>query len=217
MVFSSYKKQRILYFYLKGYKAPTISRLLREEKLISSRVGVAKFLRKYEETGCITRTTGSGGHLKIMEEIKALVETKVREDDETTACQLQAFFIDHGYWFSLLTILKYCTSLGWTFRGSAYCQLIREENKVKRLQWAQTHVDDNFENVVWTDECSVLLDFCVIACLSSLDREAKARCNGVLIIAHHFCSHCICYSPFLIHCTCTCRAKNTAHPHGYFK
>ena len=79
MVFSSYKKQRILYFYLKGYKAPTISCLLREEKLITSRVGVAKFLRKYKETGCISRTTGSGRPSKITE------ETKMREDDETTA------------------------------------------------------------------------------------------------------------------------------------
>jgi len=218
MVFSSYKKQRILYFYLKGYKAPTISRLLREEKLIASRVGVAKFLRKYEETGCITRTTGSGRPSKITEEIKALVETKMRKDDETTACQLHAFLVDHGYRFSLRMILRCRTSLGWTFRGSAYCQLIREENKVKRLQWARTHVNDDFENVVWTDECSVQLEthrrfccrkrgesprpkpmyvwfhFCVIACLSSL-----ARCSRVLIIAHHL---------FLIHCTSTCRAKH---------
>lgn len=112
MVFSSYKKQRILYFYLKGYKAPTISCLLREEKLIASRVGVAKFLRKYEEMGCIARTTGSGRPSKITEKIKALVETKMRENDKTTTCQLHAFLVDHGYWFSLRTILRCCTSLG---------------------------------------------------------------------------------------------------------
>ena len=28
-------------------------------------------------------------------------------------------------------------SFGWTFRGSAYCQLIRNVNKQKHLEWAQ--------------------------------------------------------------------------------
>ena len=145
--------------------------------------------------GCIVRRIGSGRPSKITEEIKALVETKMCEDDEITACQLHMFLVDHGYRFSLRTILRCCTSLGWAFRSSAYCQLIREENKVKwLLQWAQMHIDDNFENVVWTDEYSVQLEtyrwfccrkwgepprckpryvwfhFCVIACLSSLER-----------------------------------------------
>ena len=59
MVFSSYKKQRILFFYAKGYKAPTILKLLREESLPCSRVGVAKFIKKFEETGTIARRVGS--------------------------------------------------------------------------------------------------------------------------------------------------------------
>ena len=31
---------------------------------------------------------------------------------------------------------------GWTFRGSAYCQLICQQNKVKCLQWAQEHLNE---------------------------------------------------------------------------
>ena len=33
MVFSSYEKQRVLFFYAKGYKVLTIAKLLREESL----------------------------------------------------------------------------------------------------------------------------------------------------------------------------------------
>ena len=33
MVYSSYIKQRILYYNLKGYRAPTIAKLLQEETL----------------------------------------------------------------------------------------------------------------------------------------------------------------------------------------
>jgi len=49
-------------------------------------------------------------------------------------------------------------SLGWTFRGSAYCQLIRDVNKEKRLDFAWAHSSDNFGNVIFTDECSVQLE-----------------------------------------------------------
>ena len=50
MVYTAYKKQRILYLREKGCKAPTIARMLREEGLPCSRVGVAKFVKKFEQT-----------------------------------------------------------------------------------------------------------------------------------------------------------------------
>ena len=37
------------------------------------------------------------------------------------------------------------------FRGSAYCQLIRDVNNEKRLTWAQENKDDNFDNAIFTD------------------------------------------------------------------
>ena len=158
MVFTEYQKQRILNYYLEGYRAPTIHRLLKAEKLQASRVGIAKFINRYEETGCITRLPGSGRPSKITAEVKAVVDERMHEDDETTACQLHALLVARGYEISLRTVLRCRTSLGWTFRGSAYCQLIREANKEKRLLWARQHVGDDFENVVWTDECTVQLE-----------------------------------------------------------
>ena len=41
---------------------------------------------------------------------------------------------------------------------SAYCQLIGDANKQKRLEWARQHWDVDFENVLWTDECTVQLE-----------------------------------------------------------
>ena len=160
MVFSSYKRQRILFHYLQGTKAPTIAKLLQEEKLKASRVGVAKFLRKFEETGSIGRRPGLGRPSKITAEIKALVEDQMRKDNETTAYQLHGFLVSQGYQISRRTILRCRTSLGWTFRGSAYCQLIRDANKVKRLEWARnigSYSDEAF-HVIFTDECTVQLE-----------------------------------------------------------
>ena len=163
MVFSLYKRQRIVYYFNKGLKPPTISRLLREEGMQASRKGIGKFLAKYLETGTIRRRPGSGRPTKITAEIKAIVEEQMRADDETTAVQLHALLKSKGYDISLRTILRCRTSLGWTFRGSAYCQLIREANKVKRLEWARRHHEESqrlnsFKDVIWSDECSIQLE-----------------------------------------------------------
>ena len=76
----------------------------------------------------------------------------MREDDETTATQLQARLATHGVYVSLTTILRNRRQLGWIYRGSAYCQLIRNENKQKRLEWARANLSDSFDDVIWSDE-----------------------------------------------------------------
>ena len=57
---------------------------------------------------------------------------QMRDDDEMTAVQLH----------TLKTVLTCQAALGWTFRGSAYFQLICQQNKLKCLQWAQEHLSE---------------------------------------------------------------------------
>lgn len=54
-------------------------------------------------------------------------------DDETTAYELHTLLVGKWYSLSLRIILRCRSSLGWTFRGGAYCQLIPDENKKKRI------------------------------------------------------------------------------------
>ena len=67
-------------------------------------------------------------------------------------------------------------SSGWTFRGSAYCQLIRDVNKEKRLEWALQYKNDK---VIYTDECTVQMEshrrFCCTATKTKV-------CNWFLIL-----------------------------------
>ena len=154
MVFSTYKHQRILHYY---FQAPTIAHVLWEESLLASRRGVDKFLKKYWETGYVVRHPGSRRPSKVTREVKRLVEQQVCLDDETTAYQLHKLLKTHGISISLRTVLRCKASLGWTFRDSAYCQLIRRTNKEKRLVWARENVDLDFKRVVRTDECTVQL------------------------------------------------------------
>ena len=64
----------------------------------------------------------------------------------------------HGVYVSLGTIARSRAQLGWIYRGSAYCQLIREANKQKRLQFATDYLHDGFDDVIWSDETTVQLE-----------------------------------------------------------
>ena len=158
MVYSDYTKKRIVYYYQHGRRAPAITSLLQQEGLQTSRVGVAKFIAKFNAIGLVSRKPGSGRPTKITAEIKAIVEARMREDDETTAYQLHSLLLTRGFRISRRTVLRCRESLGWTFRGSAYCQLIRDKNKQKRLEWARAQLQDELDDVVLTDECSVQLE-----------------------------------------------------------
>ena len=117
MVFSDYTKQRIVFYYNQGLKPPTISSLLDQKGIKVSRRGILKFLTNYRSSGSICRRPGSGRPSKITEDVKRLVEEKMRQDDETTAMQLYQLLTVNGYALSKATILHCRTSLGWTFRG----------------------------------------------------------------------------------------------------
>ena len=124
-----------------------------------TRQGIAKFLKRYLRSGHFGRQPGSCRPTKITLEVQQFAEEAMQKDDETTAVQLHGLLNEKGINLSLNTILRSRSKLGWTFRGSAYCQLIRPMNKDRRLQWALKFKDDalhdRFKNVIWTDECTI--------------------------------------------------------------
>jgi len=183
MVFSACKQQRILFYFYQGCKSPTIAKLLRENDGVkASSRGVGKFLAKYRKTGSIGRHPGSGRPSIANRVVKEFVEQQMRLDDETTAHQLHQLLRDRGYSLSLRTVLRCRTSLGWTFRGSSYCQLIREPNKLKRLEWAQKHINDEFDDVIWSDECSVQLETHHCFCCRKKGEAPKSKLRYVNLL-----------------------------------
>lgn len=70
------KKQKILGLCSQGLKASTIVKKLREEEqLHCTWGGVAKILKKSDETGSLSRHSVSGGPTKIVAEIKRDCQT----------------------------------------------------------------------------------------------------------------------------------------------
>lgn len=76
----------------------------------------------------------------------------MEKDDKTTAKQLVAELQSAGKTVSKTTVLKGRQMLGWTTRGSAYCQMICVVNRKKCLRWATENLNANFDDVIWTDE-----------------------------------------------------------------
>ena len=147
--------------------------------------GVSKFLKHYKEMGTIARKPGSGRLSKVTSRVKELVEEQMQMDDETTATQLHTLLVSKGINISLKTILRCRKSLGWTFRGSAYCQLIREANKSKRLQWALLNEADDFNDVIWTDESSIQLENHRRFCCRKQGQPPKPKPRYVLYINNY--------------------------------
>jgi len=108
----------------------------------------------------------------ITDKVKRIVEEQMGKDDKTTASQLHVLL---GHHLDLRTVLHCRTSLGWTFRGSAYCQLICDINKQKRLEFARDYESDNFANAIFTDECSVQLEAHRRRCCCKIGKPAKNK------------------------------------------
>ena len=94
MVYSGYKKQRVLHLHREGFKSPTIAKMLRNEGLKVSKYGVLKFLKRFKETGSIARKLGSGRPCKITPTTKALIDNQMEKDDETTAVQIHKLLLE---------------------------------------------------------------------------------------------------------------------------
>ena len=77
MVLSTYVQQRILEYYFAGLKAPSIEKKLKDERIPVTRVGIWKFIKKYQSTGTIARREGGGRPSVIMPEVRLIVEQQM--------------------------------------------------------------------------------------------------------------------------------------------
>ena len=145
-----------------GLSCSAIQKELRKDNVSVSVVGIWKFLQRYEKFGSTKRQPGLGHSSTAGPEIEATIESAMQNDNETTASELKVLLTAKGCSLSLATIKRCRSRIGWTFRGSAYCQLIRKVKKEKRLVWARANLTatltDGFTNVIWTDKTPVQLE-----------------------------------------------------------
>ena len=168
-------RQEIIFKLNRGVPVQTIVSLLQERGQTISRQTIWRLARHFQTHGEISPLPKSGRPTKLTREILDMIETSMQDDDETTAKEIKKALENLGKSISLTTILKGRKMLGWTFRGTAYCQMIRDVNKEKRLAWALANKDATFEDVIWTDETSVQLESHRRFCCRKRGQEAKIQ------------------------------------------
>ena len=99
----------------------------------------------------------------------------MRSNDEMMSAQIQKKLAKRGVAVSSSTVRRSRKQQGWTLQRTAYCQLIRDANKVKRLEYAQRIMEsgDTFHNVIFSDECSISLVQYRRTCYRKVDEPTK--------------------------------------------
>ena len=146
----------------KGLRKCDILRTLLVENSFSIDIhNLSRFIRRYEETGELRKIYSPRCPTKLTDEIMEFVDQAMEKNDETTAEDLVQMILDQlETKISATTIKRARFRLGWFSTGTKYCQLVREANRVKRLEYCQRLLATNeqFNDVIFSDESTIALE-----------------------------------------------------------
>lgn len=157
-----YKKRRVLFLNKSGkHTCRSIAHYLQANEGVKvSKSGVHRFLSKVKQSGeanALSTRQPSKGTKIVTERHKELIDNSLRQNPEYSSVDLQKIVTNSGCApISDSSIRKLRKQLGWQYQKTKYCQLVRDTNKVKRLQWATTQLENNeeFDDVIFSDEAS---------------------------------------------------------------
>ena len=151
-------------YYLKVlYICMEVVTAVRHEGVNACRQTVWRLEKLTNTHGTIVPLRKTGRPTKLTSAALRNIDEGMEEDDETTAKELVTALRGAGVSVSTYIALKGRRLLGWTSRGTAYCQLVRAQNREKRLRWAQEYLGASFHDVIWSDETSVQIEGFVVA------------------------------------------------------
>ena len=157
---SRYFQQRIIALWDGGENVSSIVQTLREEGRITNRSTVRHWIFRWEQDRGLEDDCRGGRPSKITAEIAEYMEQRLEDDNETTSAELQRLIArKFGADISSASICRHLqVSLQWAVVRTRYGPMISAV-KQKRMEFAQMCLDnnDNFDNVIWTDESSVQL------------------------------------------------------------
>lgn len=87
------------------------------------------------------------------------VKKALSEKPTQTSTDIRRLLAEKGTHVSSSTVHKVIEAAGFTATSPRYGQMVRDVNKVKRVAFAKENIanNDNFDNIIFTDECSVQL------------------------------------------------------------
>ena len=155
--------KKVILLWCSGYLLREIQQRLREEETEVTLRSLQRLRRKFQTFHTVHDLAKTRKPRLLTKEMMNATEESLKSDDELTARKLKtklAGEFPNLPNISLATIKRCRKELGWVCTRPHYCQLIREANKEKKRRWCKIQFDnkERFENVVFTDECTVQLD-----------------------------------------------------------
>ena len=156
-------RKRVIVLRRLGYSMQDIQSRLSEEGTEVKLHSLYRLCDKFQTRHTVRDIPRATRPRLLTKEMLSTMEDCLRSDDELTARRLKAKLREKFENFpevSLSTIKRNRKECGWVCTRPHYCQLIRDANKVKRKAWYQKQLDNNeqFEDIIFTDECTVQLD-----------------------------------------------------------
>ena len=166
-----------------GYSVSAIHKRIAEEGVSVSVRSLYKLCRKYREHGSVLDLQRQRRSKKLTPEMEDMIDIEMRNNDELTSVQLRSKLKEKypSLEVSLSAIKLARRRRGWVCTKPHYCQILREANKTKRLEWCEQQLEneEDFSDVIFTDECTVQLDHHSCICFRkkgekrALKRRAK--------------------------------------------
>ena len=155
-------RKRVVTFFEKGMCIKDILKRLEEENVLVTRQTLYRLIRKFETRGMIADLPRRKRSRKITSEMLEIIDSELQQNDELTSQQLRTHLQERfpSLHVSLPTIKRARNAKGWVCTRPHYCQVVRDLNKRKRFLWCHhlKNTNEKFENIVFTDKCTVQLE-----------------------------------------------------------
>ena len=140
-------------------KPPEIVEALKKEDIQVSLRGVYYVIARYKATCSIYDARRPGRPSVLCSSALLAINNFMEQNDELTTRDLCQKLQDLNLGASMSSVGRARQKLGWTSRATRYCQMIRQPNKVKRVEFCQQLIEtgDTFDDVIFTDEAMVQL------------------------------------------------------------
>jgi len=108
-------------------------------------------LKKLEEAGNLDQKKGAGRPKKITPHFARSIGQTIRQDPTISLRSLETKLAVKGLEVSYVSIAAHLANLGYNKKLPQATPMLTEAHKQRRVEWAQKHLEDNWNKTLFTD------------------------------------------------------------------
>lgn len=148
-----------------------INRILNSDGITISYNAVRNNIQRYRQRGNWQYVKPPGRIPRNFMKVGALIDTLMEKNNEYCALELKRIIefklnrnrpINCKFQISVASVNRIRKELGWVYSSTRYCQMIREVNRQKRMEFCLSILRNpqKIKSLAFTDECTVQLENC---------------------------------------------------------